>query len=146
VRYACFGREVSPCDGKQVVSKINPHRMSPRSCVHLLSVAQPAQLLRANQAAYWRDVELQEANYEALERRESAGAPVEARQCPDRLRRHQGPRPRQQRHDEIVGMMRDPSRSREYWRSQTIQQEFPDVVTRLSGEASASSLTCRRRP
>jgi hypothetical protein len=44
----------------------------------------------------------------------------------------------QQRHDDIVAMVRDPDRSREYWRSETIQQEFPDVLTRLSGEAPAS--------
>jgi hypothetical protein len=42
------------------------------------TIARATELLRTDQAAYWRDVELQEANFEALQRRESAGAAVEA--------------------------------------------------------------------
>jgi hypothetical protein len=41
----------------------------------------------------------------------------------------------QRRHDEIVEMMKDPERSKEYWASPAIQQEFWDVLTRLNGEA-----------
>jgi hypothetical protein len=34
-------------------------------------------------------------------------------------------------------MMRHPERSREYWKSPAIQQEFRDVLTRLEPAASA---------
>ena len=34
-------------------------------------------------------------------------------------------------------MMRDPVRSREYWHSESMQQEYRDLVTRLGGEAPA---------
>jgi hypothetical protein len=34
-------------------------------------------------------------------------------------------------------MMRDPERSREYWKSPAIQQEFRDVLTRLEPAVSA---------
>jgi hypothetical protein len=105
------------------------------------TIARATELLRIDQAAYWRDVELRDANYEALERQERAGAPVEALvpgpTTPPPAATPPGRGVDQQRHDEIVGMMRDPSRSGEYWKSQAIQQEFRDVVTRLNGETPA---------
>jgi hypothetical protein len=124
--------------------------IAPTSAEHdAATIARAAELLRTDQAAYWRDHELQEANYEALQRRDSAAAPAGA-SVPGLTMPSPGTPPApaaalpergvdQQRHDEILGMMRDPSRSREYWKSETIQQEFRDVVTRLSGEGPAGS-------
>jgi hypothetical protein len=43
----------------------------------------------------------------------------------------------QARHDEIVAMMRDPARSREYWGHPAVQQEYRDVLTRLEPAAGA---------
>ena len=41
------------------------------------------------------------------------------------------------RHDEIVAMMRDPARSREYWGNPGVQQEYREVLTRLEPAAGA---------
>ena len=46
----------------------------------------------------------------------------------------------QQRHDEIVAMMRDPVRARDYWGSSAVQEDFRGVLGRLGGEGIAEQL------
>jgi hypothetical protein len=42
-------------------------------------IARAGELLRTDPTAYWRDAELQEAQYEAMERREARAAAVGAK-------------------------------------------------------------------
>jgi hypothetical protein len=58
------------------------------------------------------------------------GTPAPAAAAPDRA-------VDQARHDEIVAMMRDPARSREYWGNPGVQQEYREVLTRLEPAAGA---------
>jgi len=118
------------------------------------TLARAAELLRTDPAKYWKDAELQEAQYEALERQEGAkadpgepGAPAKPAAAqpspppaaaPGATTLAGGAQADQARHDEIVAMMKDPARSREYWASPAIQQEFRDVLTRLNGEAGGA--------
>jgi hypothetical protein len=117
------------------------------------TIARANELLRTDPAKYWADAELQEAAYEALERQTGAAAAAEASPptlpapgaAPVTTAAPGGtPAPApfertadQARHDEIVAMMRDPARSREYWKSAAMQQEFRDVLTRLEPAVSA---------
>jgi hypothetical protein len=97
------------------------------------TIARAGDLLRADPSAYWRDLELQEAQYEALER-QASDAPG-----PSLIPSTSPPQPRdrdvdRQRHDEIVTVMRDPVRAGEYWANPTMQQEFRDVLGRMEAE------------
>src|ERR1700678_666176 len=118
------------------------------------TIARANELLKTDPKKYWADAELQEAAFEALERQAGGasaaqpatpatpaaalgappapGAPAAAAApaAPDRA-------VDQARHDEIVAMMRDPGRSREYWGNPAVQQEYRDVLTRLEPAAGA---------
>ena len=104
------------------------------------TIARAEELLRTDPTKYWADAELQEAQYEApraagdrafpADRPAAAPGTIPAAAAPDRT-------VDQARHDEIVAMMRDPERSRGYWASPAMQQEFRDVVTRLEPAAGA---------
>jgi len=116
------------------------------------TLARAAELLRTDPAKYWKDAELQEAQYEALERQEAAKAdpgtpptpaaappsPAPAAAAPGAATLAGGAQADQARHDEIVAMMKDPQRSKEYWASPAIQQEYRDVLSRLNGEVGGA--------
>jgi hypothetical protein len=113
---------------------------APAAAEDAATIARAAELLRTDPTAYWRDVELQEAQYEALERQESASASaagVSAPAVPVAAPAPLATAPKErQRHDEIMSMMRDPGRSREYWGNEAVQQEFRGLLGRLgSGES-----------
>jgi hypothetical protein len=97
-----------------------------------------ANMLRADPAAYWRSEQLQQQHRDAIARtlattpagRAAAGstAPAGPAVAPDRAAD-------QRRHDEIVGMMRDPAQSNAYWKSPQLQGEFrePGSVRQAAG-------------
>ena len=118
------------------------------------TIARATELMRTDLAAYWRDAELQEAQYEALQRQGSATAPGEASMpAPATSALGAPPAPvatpqernvDQQRHDEIVAMMRDPVGARDYRGSSAVQEEFRGVLGRLGGEGIAVGRLIRR--
>jgi hypothetical protein len=109
------------------------------------TIVKATELLRTDAAAYWQsaNVEMRESYGEALERTQ---ARAEQPQAPRQFAVATAPGTvppandaDQRRHGEIIAMMGDPTKSREYWASPAIQQEFRDVVTRL-GDGSAAAV------
>jgi hypothetical protein len=104
------------------------------------TVVKASELLRADPARYWRDVDLQEAWREALQRQEAVKAQIEASPTGALPASAVAPPARdvdQRRYDEITDALRDPVRAQRYWSSPSAQAEFRDVISRL-GEATAA--------
>jgi hypothetical protein len=87
-----------------------------RTTSRLHTIARATELLRTNPGAYWRDAELQEAQYEALERQEAAPSPVPS---DDEIERPDRP-------------------TRRYWRSPELQQQHRDAIAGAIREAPAA--------
>jgi hypothetical protein len=94
------------------------------------TLARAHELLRTDPNAYWRDVELQEAQYEALERQKAAPTAEPAIDHYEIERRIS-----QQHVDRFATMLRE--EPEKYWRSPELQQQHRDAIAGTIREAPA---------
>jgi hypothetical protein len=85
------------------------------------TIARASELLRTDPNAYWRDAELQEAQFEALERQEAAPT---AEPPTDHMAIER--RVSQQHVDRFATMLRE--EPEKYWRSPELQQQHRDAI------------------
>jgi hypothetical protein len=94
------------------------------------TLARAHELLRTDPNAYWRDVELQEAQFEALERQGTAPTaepPIDHMEIERRVS--------QQHVDRFATMLRE--EPEKYWRSPELQQQHRDAIAGTIREAPA---------
>ena len=94
------------------------------------TIARAQELLRTDPNAYWRDPELQEAQYEALARQEAAPTTAPAIDHYEIERRIS-----QQHVDRFATMLRE--EPEKYWRSPELQQQHRDAIAGTIREAPA---------
>src|SRR6202140_3066486 len=94
------------------------------------TLARAHEMLRSDPNAYWRDVELQEAQYEAMEQQGTAPAaepPIDRMAIERRIS--------QQHVDRFATMLRE--EPEKYWRSPELQQQHRDAIAGTLLEAQA---------